>query len=77
MHRKWTLEPKNVGGLGGIDIPLLADIKKEIAADYGVLNDAGLALRGTFLIDNNQILKHISINDLGVGRNVPEYLRLL
>jgi alkyl hydroperoxide reductase subunit AhpC len=71
------LEPRNVGGLGPIDIPLIADIKKEIANDYGVLNDAGLALRGTFLIDPNHTLKHISINDLGVGRNVPEYLRLL
>lgn len=71
------MEPRNVGGLGNIDIPLIADIKKEVATDYGVLNDAGLALRGTFLIDNNQILRHISINDLGVGRNVAEYLRLL
>lgn len=77
VHRRWTLEPKNVGGLGPIDIPLIADIKKEIAQDYGVLNDAGLALRGTFLIDPSQTVRHISINDLGVGRNVPEYLRLL
>lgn len=70
VHRRWTLEPKNQGGLGNIDIPLLADIKKEIASDYGVLNDGGIALRGTFIIDNNQILRHISVNDLGVGRNV-------
>lgn len=77
VHRRWTLEPRNVGGLGSIDIPLIADIKKEIAHDYGVLNDAGLALRGTFLIDPNQTVRHISINDLGVGRNVQEYFRLL
>lgn len=63
--------------MGGIDIPLLADVKKEIADKYGVLNDAGLALRGTFLIDDNQIVRHISVNDLSVGRNVDEYLRLL
>ena len=77
VHRRWTLEPRNEGGLGPIDIPLLADVKKEIADRYGVLNDAGLALRGTFLIDDNQIVRHISINDLSVGRNVDEYLRLL
>ena len=66
-----------MGGLGPLDIPLIADINKQVASDYGVLNDAGLALRGTFLIDSNQVLRHSSVNDLGVGRNVPEYLRLL
>jgi peroxiredoxin (alkyl hydroperoxide reductase subunit C) len=77
VHRRWTLEPRDEGGLGAIDIPLLADVKKEIADKYGVLNDAGLALRGTFLIDDNQIVRHTSVNDLSVGRNVDEYLRLL
>jgi peroxiredoxin (alkyl hydroperoxide reductase subunit C) len=77
VHRRWTLEPRSAGGLGSINIPLIADIKKDIADRYGVLNDAGLALRGTFLIDDNQILRHISVNDLSVGRNVSEYLRLL
>lgn len=71
------MEPRNEGGLGKIDIPLIADIKKDIARDYGILNEGGVALRGTFLIDPDQTLKHISINDLGVGRNVAEYLRLL
>jgi alkyl hydroperoxide reductase subunit AhpC len=77
VHRKWTLEPRNVGGLGPLDIPLLADVKKDISDKYGVLNDAGIANRGTFLIDDAQIVRHISINDLSVGRNVNEYLRLL
>ena len=76
-HRKWTLEPRKEGGLGPIDIPLLADINKQIATDYGVLNEGGLALRGTFIIDDKQVLRHSSVNDLGVGRNVSEYLRLL
>jgi len=70
VHRSWTLTDRKVGGLGPIDIPLIADIKKEVADSYGVLNDAGLALRGTFLIDENQVLRHLSINDLSVGRNV-------
>lgn len=77
VHRRWTQEPRNAGGLGNIDIPLIADIKKEIASDYGVLNDGGIALRGTFIIDDKQVLRHSSVNDLGVGRNVSEYLRLL
>lgn len=51
VHRQWTLQPRNVGGLGPLDIPLLADVKKEISDRYGVLNDAGIANRGTFLID--------------------------
>ena len=77
VHKQWTNTPRDQGGLGNIDIPLLADIKKEIASDYGVLNDGGLALRGTFIIDDNQVLKHASVNELGVGRNVEEYLRLV
>jgi peroxiredoxin (alkyl hydroperoxide reductase subunit C) len=77
VHRRWTLEPRKEGGIGDIDIPLLADVKKEIATDYGVLNDGGVALRGTFLIDDKQVLRHTSVNDLGVGRNVQEYLRLV
>lgn len=48
-----------------------------MAESYGVLNPNGVALRGTFIIDNNQILKHMSVNDLGVGRSVEEYLRLV
>lgn len=63
--------------MGPINIPLIADVKKDIADRYGVLNDAGIALRGTFLIDDTQIVRHISVNDLSVGRNVDEYLRLL
>ncbi|KAJ3096114.1 peroxiredoxin, partial [Phlyctochytrium bullatum] len=58
-----------------------ADITKQISYDYGVLiengPDAGLALRGTFIIDPKGVVRHISINDLGVGRSVDETLRLV
>ena len=57
------------GGLGPLNIPLLADPNLKISSDYGVLLPAGLALRGTFIIDKNGILKHIGINDLPVGRS--------
>lgn len=61
-----------------MNVDLLSDITKSIAEDYGVLNEeAGIALRGSFLIDGDQILRHASINDLNVGRNMDEYLRLV
>lgn len=69
-HMEYTKKPRSEGGLGKINIPLLSDINKEVSDKYGVLNDGGVALRGTFLIDNTQILRHASINDLSVGRNV-------
>jgi peroxiredoxin (alkyl hydroperoxide reductase subunit C) len=50
---------------------------RKIGDAYGVLNDAGIAYRGTFLIDDKQVVRHLSINDLPVGRNVDEYLRLV
>ena len=74
---EWTKKPRAEGGLGEIDIPLLADVNKKISTDYGVLNDAGISFRGSFIIDDNQVLKHSSVNDLPVGRNIDEYLRLV
>lgn len=74
---EWTKKPRAEGGLGKIDIPLVADITKKISSDYGVLNDGGISFRGSFIIDDNQVLKHSSVNDLPVGRNVDEYLRLV
>lgn len=76
VHMEWTKKPRKQGGLGEIDIPLLADLNKRISRDYGCLDeDAGTAFRATYIIDRNQVVKHISSNDLGVGRNVAEYLR--
>lgn len=61
-----------------MQIPLLADVTKSIARSYGVLvEEAGVALRGQFLIDPKGILRQITINDLPVGRNVDEAMRLL
>ncbi len=74
---EWTKKSRDQGGLGQIDIPLIADVTKEISSKYGVLNDGGVSFRGTFIIDDNQNIKHSSINDLSVGRNIDEYLRLV
>lgn len=61
-----------------MQVDLLSDLTQSIAKDYGVyVEGAGLALRGTFLIDGDQILRHLSINDTNVGRNMDEYLRLI
>ena len=76
-HLAWTKQSRKEGGLGEIAYPLLADFTKEIAADYGVLMEPGMALRGLFIIDDNDVVQHSTINNLGVGRNVDEVLRLV
>ena len=70
--------PRKEGGLGPLDIPLLADITHKISKDYGVyLEDNGHSLRGLFIIDDKGVLRQITMNDLPVGRSVDETLRLL
>jgi alkyl hydroperoxide reductase subunit AhpC len=80
-HLAWTNQERKKGGLGLMKIPLLADINKEVAKAYDVLiedgADSGVALRGIFIIDPNGILRQITVNDLPVGRNVDETMRLL
>lgn len=77
-HLSWLNTPKNVGGIAGIQFPLLSDIKKTISHSYGVLKeDAGVALRGVFLLDKENIVQHASINNLGLGRSIPELIRLV
>jgi peroxiredoxin (alkyl hydroperoxide reductase subunit C) len=67
-----------LGGIGDIAYPLVADLKKEIASAYNVLDeDAGVALRGLFIIDPDGVIQHATINNLAVGRNVDETLRVL
>jgi peroxiredoxin (alkyl hydroperoxide reductase subunit C) len=77
-HIAWKKTPIDQGGIGDIQYPLVADIKKQISRDYGVLlEDGGVALRGTFLIDKEGIVKHAVINDLGLGRNIDETIRMV
>ncbi|RHZ81414.1 hypothetical protein Glove_120g78 [Diversispora epigaea] len=77
-HRAWTNVSRNEGGLGNLDIPLLSDKNHKISKDYGVfLEELGISLRGLFIIDDKGILRHITINDLPIGRNVDEVLRLV
>ena len=80
-HMEYCMKPRKQGGLGEMKIPLISDLNKQISKDYGVLIDHGdedgVAFRGTFIIDKEGILRHISINDLPVGRNPEEILRLV
>jgi peroxiredoxin (alkyl hydroperoxide reductase subunit C) len=77
-HKAWADTERAEGGIKGVNYPLLSDINKTIARDYGVLlEDAGIALRGLFMINKEGILKHATINHLDLGRNIDEVLRLL
>jgi len=77
-HLAWINTPRKEGGLGGLNYPLLADFHKKVSADYGVLIEkAGIALRGLFIIDTQGVVRQITINDLPVGRSVDETLRLI
>lgn len=77
-HLAWTKQSRNEGGIGEVNFPILADMNKQIAKDYGVLvEDAGVALRGLFIIDDNNVVQHSTINNLSVGRSVDEALRLV
>jgi peroxiredoxin (alkyl hydroperoxide reductase subunit C) len=77
-HFAWRNTPVNEGGIGKINFPLVADITKNIARDYDVLlEDGGVALRGSFLIDKEGVIRHAVINDLPLGRNVDEMLRMV
>lgn len=76
-HLAWTKADRKSGGLGKMNIPILSDLNKSIAESYGTLLDAGIALRGLFIIDKAGTLRQVTINDLPVGRNVDETLRLV
>ncbi|KAJ8404140.1 hypothetical protein AAFF_G00339130 [Aldrovandia affinis] len=77
-HLAWINTPRKQGGLGPMQIPLLADLTQSISRDYGVLKeDEGIAYRGLFVIDDKGLLRQITINDLPVGRSVDETLRLV
>lgn len=77
-HLAWVNTPRKDGGLGEIKFPLIADLNKSIARSYDVLlESAGVALRGLFIIDPKGIVRSAMINDLPVGRNVDEALRII
>ena len=76
-HLAWKNTEINNGGIGQVQYPLVADLTKQIAADYDVLTGNSVALRGTFLIDQDGIVRHQLVNDLPLGRNIDEAIRMV
>ncbi|WP_345986151.1 peroxiredoxin [Sulfurimonas sp. HSL-1656] len=76
-HFAWKNTPVENGGIGQVRYPLVADLTKEISKAYDVLLDGGVALRGSFLIDTDGTVRHAVINDLPLGRNIDEMLRMV
>jgi len=90
-HLAWLSTPRNKGGIEGVTFPIVADTAKTVSIAYDVLGGeygydddgafifqgAPLALRGTFIIDKQGIVRHLSVNDFPLGRNVDEFMRIL
>mgnify|MGYP002266707963 CR=1 FL=1 len=76
-HFAWRETPINNGGIGRVGYPLVADLTKSISKDYDVLFGEAVALRGSFLIDAKGIVRHSVVNDLPLGRNIDEMLRMV
>jgi peroxiredoxin (alkyl hydroperoxide reductase subunit C) len=77
-HLAWRNTPVDDGGIGPVKYPLVADVKHSICRAYDVEFDpAGVALRGSFLIDKEGVVRHQVVNDLPLGRNIDEMLRMV
>ncbi len=77
-HQKWLKTPKKEGGVEGITYPLVADHCKQMALNYGVLDEAsGMALRGLFVLDKDNIVQVAIVHNMPLGRNIEEALRIL
>ena len=76
-HLAWRNTAVENGGIGPVKFGLVADLDKNIARDYDVLFNESIALRGSFLIDENGVVRHQVVNDLPLGRNVDEMLRMV
>lgn len=76
-HFAWRETPVEKGGIGKIKYPLVADITKQISRDFDVLLGDSVALRGSFLLDADGTIRHAVINDLPLGRNIDEMIRMV
>ncbi len=76
-HLAWKNTPVDQGGIGPVQFPLVSDLSKSISEDYGVLLEDGVSLRGLFLVDKEGVIRHELVNDLPLGRNVDEALRVI
>lgn len=76
-HVAWRNTPVSSGGIGPVKFPIVADLSKSISRDYGVLLNEAVALRGTFLIDAKGVIRHQLVNDLPLGREIGETIRMV
>lgn len=76
-HLAWKNTDRDKGGIGQVQFPIVADLTKSIARSYDVLLNDAIAFRGTFLIDKKGVVRHQVVNDLPLGRNVDEAIRML
>ncbi len=76
-HLAWKNTPVEKGGIGNVGYTLVADVKHEICKAYDVESDGGVAFRGSFLIDRAGVVRHQVVNDLPLGRNIDEMIRMI
>ncbi|MEB3225812.1 MAG: peroxiredoxin [Synechococcus sp.] len=77
-HLAWIQTDRKMGGVGDLAFPLVSDLNKTISTAYGVLEpEAGIALRGLFIIDPEGMIQHITVNNFSFGRSIDETLRVL
>jgi len=76
VHHAWRETPRDKGGIGRIHFPIVADVRHEITRAYGIEHSGGVALRGSFLIDRQGIVQHQIVNNLSLGRDADEMLRI-
>lgn len=77
-HRAWLNTPRNKGGIQGATFTLVSDLQRELATMFDVLDEQeGIALRGTFILDKENVVQHASINNLSFGRNIDEIIRMI
>ncbi|MBF8779494.1 peroxiredoxin [Pseudomonas fulva] len=76
-HHAWRSTPVEQGGIGAVEFTMVADVKHEITRAYGIEHEAGVALRASFLIDQQGVVQHQVVNNLPLGREVDEMIRLV
>ncbi|EME5357720.1 peroxiredoxin [Pseudomonas aeruginosa] len=76
-HHAWRSTPVEKGGIGAVEFTMVADVKHEITRAYGIEHEDGVALRASFLIDRTGVVQHQVVNNLPLGREVDEMVRLV
>ena len=76
-HFAWRSTAVNDGGIGAVDFPMVADVKHEVTKAYGIEHPDGVAMRASFLIDKQGVVQHQVVNNLPLGRNVDEMVRVV